>query len=89
MFHSEVQAAEDAALKPLLNYIYVGIALSASNPIDFIRFRMQTMQELLKQGRLSHPYNSTFDCCHRVVKEEGRRAFWKGNCSNLLKFYPA
>jgi len=76
-------------IRPLLNYLYVGIALSLSNPIDFIRFRMQTMQELLNQGRLSQPYLNVIDCCRRVVQEEGKTAFWKGNCSNLLKFYPA
>lgn len=63
--------------------------LSIANPIDFVRFRMQTMPELIKQGRLTRPYSNVLDCFHRVTIEEGKRAFWKGNCSNLLKFYPA
>jgi hypothetical protein len=55
-------------IRPLLNYLYAGIALSLSNPIDFIRFRMQTMQELLYQGRLSQPYRNVIDCYCRVVQ---------------------
>lgn len=50
---------------------------------------MQTMQELIDLGKLSRPYCGIMDCCSRVVKEEGRKAFWKGNCSTLLKFYPS
>jgi solute carrier family 25 (mitochondrial adenine nucleotide translocator), member 4/5/6/31 len=83
---------EDKALhlgKWALSYFYVGLTLSIANPIDFVRFRMQTMPELIKQGRLKRPYSNVLDCFHRVTKEEGKRAFWKGNCSNLLKFYPA
>jgi solute carrier family 25 (mitochondrial adenine nucleotide translocator), member 4/5/6/31 len=76
-------------LSSLLGYLSVGATLSLANPIEFVRIRMQTMQELLKQGRLKKPYRNLPDCFERVVKEEGTRAFWKGNCSNLLKFFPA
>lgn len=89
MLNSTFDSQSPSKLKLLLNYLYVGVALSLSNPIDFIRIRMQTMQELIHQGRLRQPYSNVVDCCHRVVREEGKRAFWKGNCSNLLKFYPA
>jgi solute carrier family 25 (adenine nucleotide translocator) protein 4/5/6/31 len=50
---------------------------------------MQTMPELIKQGVLSKPYTNVIDCAKRVTIEEGKTAFWKGNISNLLKFYPA
>lgn len=89
MFSPSSQNKYKYAGKSILNYLYVGITLSIANPIDFIRFRMQTMQELIKQGRLKTPYNNVIDCFQRVTLEEGKRAFWKGNCSNLLKFYPA
>lgn len=72
----------------IFNYFQVGVALSLANPIDFIRIRMQTMQELILQGTLRHPYQNSLDCCKRVFKEEGKVAFFKGNASNLLKFYP-
>lgn len=88
MFGSSIDQHNTIA-KPLLNYFYVGLALSLSNPIDFVRFRMQTMQELIHQGRLAKPYSNVVDCFHRVTIEEGKSAFWKGNCSNLLKFYPS
>lgn len=88
-FTANLDELTSSSLPKLLNYFYVGVALSLSNPIDFIRFRMQTMPELLKQGHLIKPYTNVIDCAQRVSKEEGRKAFWKGNTSNLLKFYPA
>jgi solute carrier family 25 (adenine nucleotide translocator) protein 4/5/6/31 len=49
---------------------------------------MQTMNELIKQKTLNKAYNGIFDCAFRVAKEEGKKAFWKGNASNLIRFYP-
>lgn len=89
MFAQNPESNSKYIAKSVLNYVYVGLMLSIANPIDFVRFRMQTMQELIKQGRLNRPYSNVVDCFRRVTVEEGRKAFWKGNCSNLLKFYPA
>ena len=89
MFGKSSQNKTRYVANTALNYVYVGLTLSIANPIDFVRFRMQTMQELIKQGRLSRPYSNVVDCFYRVTIQEGKRAFWKGNCSNLLKFYPA
>lgn len=89
MFMNPTQPDHQHLTKYALNYFCVTLTLSIANPIDFIRFRMQTMQELINQGRLKTPYNNVLDCFRRVIVEEGKKAFWKGNCSNLLKFYPA
>jgi hypothetical protein len=53
----------------VLNYLQVGVALSLANPIDFVRIRMQTMQELVLQGALHRPYQNSIECCKRVFKE--------------------
>ena len=37
-------ATSKTKVASLLNYICVGVALSASNPVDFVRIRMQTMR---------------------------------------------
>ena len=49
-------------------YLAIGVALSLSCPIDFVRIRMQTMRELIEQGTLSEPYYNIVDCCRRVVR---------------------
>ena len=68
MFPQVSDKQSGAVIKSLLNYFYVGVALSIANPIDFIRFRMQTMQELIRQGRLHKPYTNVLDCFWRVTK---------------------
>lgn len=89
MISASIEKSEISKIKPLFNYFAIGLALSLSNPIDFVRIRMQTMQELINQGKLTRPYQNSLDCCRRVFREEGKTAFWKGNFSTLLKFYPA
>lgn len=68
MIHNQPETSLLYHLKPILNYLLVGLTLSLSNPIDFVRIRMQVMQELIKQGKLGTPYHSTLDCCLRVLK---------------------
>lgn len=68
MFPNASDKQSEAYIKSLLNYLYVGVALSIANPIDFVRFRMQTMQELIRQGRLHKPYTNVVDCFWRVTK---------------------
>lgn len=38
-------------------------------------------------GKLQKSYEGILDCARRVTKEEGIRAFWKGNAANLTRFY--
>lgn len=65
------------------------ISMSLTNPFNLVRFRMQTMPDLIIQKQVEVPYKGSFDCFKRVYLEEGFMAFWKGNGSNLLRFYPA
>jgi hypothetical protein len=69
MRSSPTEASFHSIIKPISNYLLVGVALSISNPIDFVRIRMQVMQELIKQGKLGSPYQNSLDCCLRVLKE--------------------
>lgn len=45
------------------------VAISANNPFSVLRFRLQTMPELLRQGELITPYQGLFDCAKRILKE--------------------
>jgi solute carrier family 25 (adenine nucleotide translocator) protein 4/5/6/31 len=33
-------------------------------------------------------YNGIVDCFTRVFKEEGVLAFWRGNLSNVIRYFP-
>ena len=46
------------------------------------------MDEMLKKGTLDKPYKGIGDCTSRIRSEEGIRAFWKGNFTNVLRYFP-
>lgn len=52
----------------LFNILGPGITMTFANPFDLVRFRMQTMPELMKQGTLSFGYKGIFDCMSRIFR---------------------
>jgi len=46
------------------------------------------MDAMLKSGALETPYSGIVDCTTRVTKEEGVKALWKGNGTNVLRYFP-
>lgn len=46
------------------------------------------MDEMIKGGKLDKPYTGISNCCTRVVNEEGVKALWKGNFTNVLRYFP-
>merc|ERR1719378_2037353 len=49
---------------------------------------IQNQDEMIKAGRLAEPYKGIGDCFGRVMKEEGFPAFWRGNFTNCLRYFP-
>lgn len=50
--------------------------------------RVQNQDEMIKQGALDRKYNGIVDCSKRIANEEGVKAFWKGNWTNVLRYFP-
>ena len=46
------------------------------------------MLNLVKNGALEVPYTGIVDCTGRVIKEEGFKSLWKGNFTNVLRYFP-
>jgi len=46
------------------------------------------MDEMIKKGTLDRPYNGIADCFNRIKNEEGVKALWKGNFTNVLRYFP-
>jgi len=57
-------------------------------PIERVKLMIQNQDEMIKAGRLSEPYKGIGDCFGRVMKEEGVGAFWRGNFTNCLRYFP-
>ena len=43
---------------------------------------------MIKAGTLTEPYTGIMDVASRVTKEEGVKALWKGNGTNVLRYFP-
>ena len=68
--------------------VAAGISKTIASPIEVIKMRLQNMEEMLKKGTLDRPYKGIVDCAKRIPSEEGVRALWKGNFTNVLRYFP-
>lgn len=66
----------------------VASVLTATNPVEIIKLRMQTSYELFKTGKVNHELSSIKDCVVSMVEKEGVKSFWKGNTVGILRFFP-
>lgn len=64
------------------------VSKTAAAPIERVKLLMQNQGELLKRGRLAHPYNGIGHCFGRVMREEGPLSFWRGNGANVIRYFP-
>jgi solute carrier family 25 (adenine nucleotide translocator) protein 4/5/6/31 len=74
------------------NFMLSGVSAVTSKtcaaPIERVKLMIQNQDEMLRAGRLSEPYKGIGDCFGRVMKEEGVPAFWRGNFTNCLRYFP-
>jgi solute carrier family 25 (adenine nucleotide translocator) protein 4/5/6/31 len=43
---------------------------------------------MIKAGTLEKPYLGIADCAKRIVADEGVKALWKGNGTNVIRYFP-
>jgi solute carrier family 25 (mitochondrial adenine nucleotide translocator), member 4/5/6/31 len=43
---------------------------------------------MIKQGRLASPYKGITECFSRTYRQEGFLAFWRGNGTNVIRYFP-
>jgi solute carrier family 25 (adenine nucleotide translocator) protein 4/5/6/31 len=43
---------------------------------------------MIKKGTLTQRYTGIGNCAMRIRAEEGPTAFWKGNFTNVLRYFP-
>jgi len=82
----------DKRLNAMENFVLSGaaavISKTASAPIERIKLMIQNQDEMIKAGRLEHPYKGPLDAFRRVIAEEGVLPLWKGNLANCLRYFP-
>lgn len=72
----------------LMGGVSAAVSKTAAAPIERVKLLIQNQDEMIKSGRLSHPYKGISDCFARTVKDEGILALWRGNTANVIRYFP-
>ncbi|KAF9128549.1 ADP/ATP carrier protein [Mortierella sp. 14UC] len=72
----------------LLGGVSAAVSKTITAPLERVKLLVQNQDELIKSGRLSRPYGGIVDCFKRVAAEEGVKSFWKGNGTNVIRYFP-
>ena len=87
-----VQALYSKNQQFIINFFMGGIAAAISktcaSPIEVVKMRIQNQDEMIKKGTLSKRYGGIYECGSRIYGEEGIRALWKGNFTNVIRYFP-
>lgn len=83
-----IHLKESFALNFLMGGVSAGVSKTLAAPIELIKLRIQNMDEMLKTGKLDKKYTGIANCFNRIVAEEGTFALWKGNWTNVLRYFP-
>ncbi|KAL7562120.1 hypothetical protein ACA910_019864 [Epithemia clementina (nom. ined.)] len=65
------------------------VAKTATAPIERVKLLIQTQDANPKiiSGEVKR-YTGIIDCFSRVAKEQGISAFWRGNLTNIIRYFP-
>ncbi|KAG0336530.1 ADP/ATP carrier protein [Podila humilis] len=82
------KSAKDFAADFLLGGVAAAVSKTGAAPIERVKLLLQNQDEMLKSGRLSHPYKGIGDCFKRVIADEGVKSLWRGNTANVIRYFP-
>jgi len=68
--------------------VSAAVSKTCASPIEVIKLRLQTQDAMLASGVLEKPYTGIGDCAGTIMRSEGIKAFWKGNFTNVLRYFP-
>lgn len=92
IFNQQMAQKKNDASTFVIEFLMGGVSAAVSKtlaaPIELVKLRLQNMDAMLKSGALETPYTGIVDCTSRVAKEEGVKALWKGNGTNVLRYFP-
>ncbi|GAX12355.1 solute carrier family 25 (mitochondrial adenine nucleotide translocator), member 4/5/6/31 [Fistulifera solaris] len=77
----------------IINFLAGGVsgavAKTATAPIERVKLLIQTQDANPKiiSGEVAR-YNGIVDCFSRVASEQGVKAFWRGNLTNIIRYFP-
>lgn len=72
----------------LMGGVSAAVSKTCASPIEVIKLRLQNVDAMIKAGTLEKPYAGIGDCASTIVRDEGVKALWKGNGTNVIRYFP-
>ncbi|XP_027171292.1 ADP,ATP carrier protein 1, mitochondrial-like [Coffea eugenioides] len=72
----------------LMGGVSGAVSKTATAPIERVKLLIQNQEEMIKAGRLTERYKGITDCFARTVKDEGVLSLWRGNNTNVIRYFP-
>lgn len=72
----------------LIGGVSAAFSKTATAPIERVKILLQTQDSNKAILDTGLKYNGIIDSFKRVVNEEGVRYLWKGNATNVLRYFP-
>ena len=81
--------SSDFVINFLAGGVSGAVAKTATAPIERVKLLIQTQDANPKimSGEVPR-YTGILDCFTRVSKEQGIKAFWRGNLTNIIRYFP-
>jgi solute carrier family 25 (adenine nucleotide translocator) protein 4/5/6/31 len=81
--------ATDFAINFLAGGVSGAIAKTMTAPIERVKLLIQTQDAnpKIRSGEVAR-YTGIVDCFSRVASEQGVKAFWRGNLTNIIRYFP-
>lgn len=71
----------------ILGGVSAGFSKTLIAPIERVKLLLQ-LQDASKSIESSKKYTGIIDCFRRVYAEQGTLSFWRGNLSNVIRYFP-
>jgi len=81
--------ATEFAINFLAGGVSGAIAKTMTAPIERVKLLIQTQDAnpKIRSGEVAR-YTGIVDCFTRVANEQGVKAFWRGNLTNIIRYFP-
>jgi solute carrier family 25 (adenine nucleotide translocator) protein 4/5/6/31 len=86
---SQMSSSSEFIINFLAGGVSGAVAKTATAPIERVKLLIQTQDANPKiiSGEVAR-YNGIVDCFSRVASEQGVKAFWRGNLTNIIRYFP-
>eukprot|EP00004_Rigifila_ramosa_P016604 TRINITY_DN394_c0_g1_i1.p1 TRINITY_DN394_c0_g1~~TRINITY_DN394_c0_g1_i1.p1 ORF type:complete len:327 (+),score=72.42 TRINITY_DN394_c0_g1_i1:49-981(+) len=84
-----MQQAKDFLVNFTLGGLSGAVAKTATAPIERVKLIIQTQDAnpRIKSGEVPR-YTGIVNCFSRIASEQGIKAFWRGNFTNVIRYFP-